>query len=167
MASPTQWTWVWANSRSWWWTGKPGMLQSMGSQRVGHDWATELNWTEHCRWMDSLVQGVGINACWSMAWENPPQILSVCYCYQCPLLSCSRSSWQAPREEGMEVTIAEITGPVLAEPGAAATSCNPYQPFLPHHLQWLCPKWLPHCGHHSTAIEAAACETNLICLCFM
>ena len=46
MASPTQWTWVWVNSRSWWWTDKPGMLQSMGSQRDGHDWATELNWTE-------------------------------------------------------------------------------------------------------------------------
>ena len=44
MASPTQWTWVWVNSRSWWWTGRPGMLQSRGSQRVGHDWATELNW---------------------------------------------------------------------------------------------------------------------------
>ena len=42
MASPTQWTWVWVNSRSWWWTRRPGMLQSMGSQRVGHDWATEL-----------------------------------------------------------------------------------------------------------------------------
>ena len=35
---------VWVNSRSWWWTGRPGMLQSMGSQRVGHDWASELNW---------------------------------------------------------------------------------------------------------------------------
>ena len=44
MASLTRWTWVWVNSGNWWWTGKPGMLQSMGSQRVGHDWATELNW---------------------------------------------------------------------------------------------------------------------------
>ena len=44
MASPTQWTWVWASSWRWWWAGKPGMLQSMGSQRVGLDWATELNW---------------------------------------------------------------------------------------------------------------------------
>ena len=44
MASPTQWTWVWVDSRSWWWTGRPGVLQSMGSQRVGHDWATEMNW---------------------------------------------------------------------------------------------------------------------------
>ena len=45
MASPTQWTWVWVNSRSWWWTGRPGVLQSIGSLRVGHAWATELNWT--------------------------------------------------------------------------------------------------------------------------
>ena len=44
MASLTRWTWVWVGSGSWWWTGKPGVLQSMGSQRVGHDWATELNW---------------------------------------------------------------------------------------------------------------------------
>ena len=44
MASPTQWTWVWVDSRSWCWTGRPGVLRFMGSQRVGHDWATELNW---------------------------------------------------------------------------------------------------------------------------
>ena len=55
MASLTQWTWVWANSGSWWWTGKPGALQSMGLQRVGRDWVnwTELNWTagwSDCNW---------------------------------------------------------------------------------------------------------------------
>ena len=44
MASLTWWTWVWVNSRSWWWTGRPGMLQFMWSQRVGHNWVTELNW---------------------------------------------------------------------------------------------------------------------------
>ena len=49
MASPTRWPWVWANSLSWWWTGKPGVLQSMGSQRVRHDWVTELNW--HWLWV--------------------------------------------------------------------------------------------------------------------
>ena len=42
MASPTRWTWVWVNSGSWWWTRKPGVLQSTGSQRVRHDWVTEL-----------------------------------------------------------------------------------------------------------------------------
>ena len=45
MVSPTRWTWVWVSSGSWWWTGKPGMVQSMGLQRVGHNWANELNWT--------------------------------------------------------------------------------------------------------------------------
>ena len=47
MASLTRWMWDWVNSRSWWWTGRPGVLQFMGTQRVGHDWATELNWTKH------------------------------------------------------------------------------------------------------------------------
>ena len=46
MASPIQWTWVWMDSRSWWWTGRPGRLWFMGLQTVGHDWATEMNWTE-------------------------------------------------------------------------------------------------------------------------
>ena len=46
MASPTQWMWIWVNSGRWWWTEKPEVLQFMGSQRVGQDWATELNWTE-------------------------------------------------------------------------------------------------------------------------
>ena len=45
MASPTQWTWVWVNSGSWWWTGRPGVLQPLGSQRVGYDWVTALNWS--------------------------------------------------------------------------------------------------------------------------
>ena len=59
MSMPTWWTWVWVNSGSWWWTGRPGVLRSMGLQRVGHDWATELNWTEKkvvmpfaATWMD-------------------------------------------------------------------------------------------------------------------
>ena len=45
MASLTRWTWVWASSGSWWWTGKPGVLQSIGSQRVRLDWVTELTWS--------------------------------------------------------------------------------------------------------------------------
>ena len=50
-ASPTWWTWVWVNPGSWWWTGRPGMPQSIESQRVGHNWRTELNWTEFKRSM--------------------------------------------------------------------------------------------------------------------
>ena len=47
MASLTQWTWFWVDSRSWWWTGRPDVLWFMGSQRVRQDWATELNWTTY------------------------------------------------------------------------------------------------------------------------
>ena len=47
MASPTRWAWIWVNSRSWWWTGRPGVLWSMGLQRGRHNWATELtDWTQ-------------------------------------------------------------------------------------------------------------------------
>ena len=54
MASLIQGMWVWVNSRSWWWTGRPGMLQFMGLQRVGHDWVTELNWILHCVYVPQL-----------------------------------------------------------------------------------------------------------------
>ena len=78
-ASLTWWTWVWANFRSWWWTGKPDVLQSIGSQRVGHNCTTEPKWTElftteahaqsvqscpilcnpmDCRWASSSVHGI-------------------------------------------------------------------------------------------------------------
>ena len=63
MASPTQWTWVWVNYRNWWWTGKPGMLQSIASQRVRHDWVTELNWTEHhyCLWSTGITDSMDMS----------------------------------------------------------------------------------------------------------
>ena len=51
MTSLTRWTWVFVNSGSWWGTGRPGMLRFMGSQRVGHDWATDLIWSEHFGWL--------------------------------------------------------------------------------------------------------------------
>ena len=61
MASPTRWTWVWVNSGSWWWTGRPGVLQFMGSQGVRHDWATELDWRKD-KWVFLVAQPV----------KNPP-----------------------------------------------------------------------------------------------
>ena len=60
MASLTWWTWVWASSRYWWWTRRPGVLQSMGSQRVRHDWVTEL--TDYYCWASQVVLAV----------KNPP-----------------------------------------------------------------------------------------------
>ena len=55
MATLTHWTWIWASSGSWWWTGKPGMLHSMGSQRVGHDWVTELKWLKCELWQRRIM----------------------------------------------------------------------------------------------------------------
>ena len=73
MASPTLWTWVWVNSGRWWWTRRPGVLQSMGSQRVGHDWATELNWTElNCSLPGSSVMGFPRQEYWSRLPFPPP-----------------------------------------------------------------------------------------------
>ena len=66
MVSPTQWTWVWTSSRSWWWTGKPGVLQSVGSQRVRHDCVSELNWVRKTSWSWSLP---------SPDWKSLPKAL--------------------------------------------------------------------------------------------
>ena len=64
MVSPTWWTWVWVGSGSWWWTGKPGVQQSVGSLRVGHDWATELNWTE-----TECQRGMKFSGLWEQWWR--------------------------------------------------------------------------------------------------
>ena len=64
MTSSIQWTWVWVKSGSWRWTERPGMLQSMGSQRVGHDWTTELNWLNWTGLADTTVkQPIGEVTC--------------------------------------------------------------------------------------------------------
>ena len=64
MASSTQRTWVWVNSRSWWWTGRPGMLQSMGSQRVRHNWVTELNWSLSVFWLLVYMHAQLLSCVW-------------------------------------------------------------------------------------------------------
>ena len=75
MASPTRWTWVWVSSGSWWWIGKPDVLQSMGSQRVEHDWATELNWSEVIR---SAMHGFSLYNHRSLTTEAEHQNISRC-----------------------------------------------------------------------------------------
>ena len=97
MASPTRWTWVWVNSESWW-TGRPGVLQFMGSQRVGHDWATELNWTEPYKHVMLLMcifptpyisyPAVPLFCSWKLEPFNPPHLLL--------LTSPSPTLWQPP-----------------------------------------------------------------------
>ena len=75
MVSPTQWAWVWVNSGSWWWTGRPGVLRFMGSQRVGHDWVTKLNWIAClCFPGGSVVKNLSAmqeTQVWSLCQEDP------------------------------------------------------------------------------------------------
>ena len=68
MSSPTQWTWVWVGSANWRWTGKPGVLQSMGLQRVGHDW----DWTDYIR---LLFPHEALS--WNGFWELKCQVVSL------------------------------------------------------------------------------------------
>ena len=79
MASPTRWTWIWADSGSWWWTGRPGVLRFMGSQRVRHDW---LSWTEFnlfiwLHWVS--VAALEIFCCGVQASENAGLVFVVCF----------------------------------------------------------------------------------------
>ena len=75
VGSLTQWTWVWVNSRSWWWTGRPGVLWFMGSQRVGHDWVTQLDWGPQVsyNWPSALENG--LQAAWSLLFLLLPMLL--------------------------------------------------------------------------------------------
>ena len=114
MASPTQWTWVWVNSGSWWWTRRPGMLQSMVSHRLGDDWATELNYNLKIgtSWQSSLrtqlkigetyfenfvsVSESQMGPCYLFPWllmlaTASPVFLH--FAYSVPRLHISRSSW--------------------------------------------------------------------------
>ena len=82
---------IWVNSGSWWWTGRPGVLRSMGSQRVGHDWATELNWTEPSCWGFSFALGHGVSPqSWSSAVQPLLQHLPSCWDFS--HLGCGVSS---------------------------------------------------------------------------
>ena len=80
MALPTQWTWVWANSRRWWRTGKPGVLQSMGSQRVGDDWATEQQNTLWTRPVPPLIFiSLATNLFHFLGYSVKPWFISILY----------------------------------------------------------------------------------------
>ena len=84
MASLTRWTWVWVSSRSWWWTGKPGMLQFLGSQRVGHDWVTELNWTWMGAWfLQKNSKDIAIKFLEKKTEPSPRAILLFLDCSSC------------------------------------------------------------------------------------
>ena len=88
MASLTRWTWVWVNSGSWWWTGRPGVLRFMGSQRVGHNWATDLIWSD---WLITL----NIFSCvlllkFAYNFMMAVVIASTCLLFTLPITLCSK-----------------------------------------------------------------------------
>ena len=74
MASPTRWTWVWVSSGSWWWTGKPGVLQSMGSQGVAHNWTTELKCLPSDKTLKMKFLLIDIWREWELVYQlSPPE----------------------------------------------------------------------------------------------
>ena len=87
MASPTRWAWVWVNSGSWWWTGRPDVLWFMGSQRVRHDWVTELNWT---KWLLSITAVYMHNSSWGKQKLTKPSTLYLC-------TASFEKLWHSPR----------------------------------------------------------------------
>ena len=117
MASLTQWTWVWVNSRSWWWTMRPGVLQSMRSQRFRHDWVTELNWSSdfpyflqfkfefgNKKFMIWAIVSSQSYLCWlyraspSLAAKNIINLISVLTIWWCPYVeSCVVRRGYLPR----------------------------------------------------------------------
>ena len=88
MASPTRWIWIWVNSRSWWWIGRPGVLWFMGSQRVGHDWATELNCTHFPIFQSFMSHS-------EMGRALTEQVLRIVIC-----LFFTVASWACPSKRG-------------------------------------------------------------------
>ena len=99
MASPTQWTWGWVDSGSWWWTGRPGVLQPMKSQRVGHDWATELNWTEN-----SLYSHLGVHPWANREASLYPRISCQFSSIQSLSLTDSAGPWTAAHQASLSIT---------------------------------------------------------------
>ena len=91
MASLTQRTWVWVNSGSWWWTGRPGVLRFMGSQRIGYNWATELNWkslqmvTAAKKLKDTYSLEGKLWPTWIAYWKAEPKDSSIHLCLFCSL----------------------------------------------------------------------------------
>ena len=99
MASLMRWTWVWVNSRSWWVTGRPGVLQSTGSQRVGDDWVIELNWTENSWKRKSGIKNISIIP-WGFTGDTGCKESS-CQCQKCKRWGFDSGVRKIPLEEEM------------------------------------------------------------------
>ena len=116
MASRTQWTWVWVNSGSWFWTGRPGVLRSMRSQRVRHDWVTELK---------CLRRGIVTVVAFQSQAARPASLWPHAACLTLPFFSCIyRISciyilglWWRLNERMMKCLELEIQASLIHQPG--------------------------------------------------
>ena len=100
MASPTQWTWVWVNCRSWWWTGRPGVLWFMGSQRVGQDWATELNWFMSIK---SRLFLINMNNSYAYCIQFS-SVTQLCPALLCVCVQLFTTPWTTARQVSLSIT---------------------------------------------------------------
>ena len=109
-------TWVWVSSGSWWWTGRPGVLQSTGSRRVRHDWVTELNWTELTLTFHLLLWVEGINTLGRERDEVEGRkcLVNSKLPSHCLLLLISKNTMKSDRR-GMQGLLWEATGDVLCQ----------------------------------------------------
>ena len=132
MASLTRWMWVWVNSRSWWWTGRPGMLQFMGSQRVGYHWVTELNWTElthfnHLMTYFNLITSVKlcnlffVVLCFLLIYAFPLWFITGCW-IQFPMLYCRTLLFILPTYKHLHL----LTHPLTPSPQPSSVATTVY-----------------------------------------
>ena len=151
MASLTLWTWVWVNSGSWLWTGRPGVLQFMESQRVGHDWVTELNWNE-LDWTG--LYSTGLN------WTEETAVAAMLLCAQllmsCPILRTMGllptrllCPWDSPGKN------TGVGCRALLQVIFLTQESNPYLWYLLHCKQILYP--LSHLGSPMSSINGNYC----------
>ena len=99
----TRWIWVWVNSGSWWWIGRPGVLRFMGSQRPGGDWSTELNWTELNRWNTEYI-------CNEILLTKFLQRRESCILWQCGWIWRTLGKWNNPVIEWQILNDSTYTG---------------------------------------------------------
>ena len=133
MASPTQWTWVWVDSGSWLWTGKPGMLWFIGLQRVGHDWATELNWCSlqwKCRVLTTGPSG-----------KPHCQFIFNRLIFRGSLGSLQYQA-EAQRSPIYSVPHTFIASPIISIPHQSSTFVRIDKPILMHHCNPVCSLYL-------------------------
>ena len=139
MASLTQWAWVWVNSGSWWWwTGRPGVLWFIGSQRVGHDWATELNWTS----LLTAVKPFTVENCGKFLWKNCGKFFKR-WEYQTTLPASWEICLQVKKQQ-LRLDMEQWTGSKLENEYIKDVYCHPACSTYMQSTSCKMPGWMKH-----------------------